>query len=116
MFESHVQEPIPLRDLRQDARACGPLLPMTLARFMVKPSREIDESASDVVLLRHGPMTSSFDQLWSAMLSCLSRPADGDGRVPGEGWLHGTVDAAESHKVSTDNAGTFQRWQGRGGD
>ena len=26
---------------------------------------------------------------------------------PGEGWLHGTVNAFESHKVSTDNAETI---------
>ena len=43
--------------------------------------------------LRHGPMTSSFDQLWRAMQSCLSRPADSDGRVLEEGWQHGKVDA-----------------------
>ena len=30
---------------------------------------------------------------------------------PGEGWLHGAVDALESHKVSTDNAETMQLWQ-----
>ena len=58
--------------------------------------------------LRHGPMTSSFDQLWRAMLSCLSlgQPMVTD-VSPGEGWLHGTVGALESNKVSTDNAATI---------
>ena len=35
-------------------------------------------------------MMSSRDKLWRTMLSCLSRPR--------EGWLHGEVDAFDSHE------------------
>ena len=38
----------------------------------------------------------------SKMLSCLSRPADGDGVSPGEGWPHGLVDALDSHEQGVD--------------
>ena len=47
-------------------------------------------------------MTSPFDKVWRATLSCLSRPADGDGVSPGEGWLHGLVDALDSHGQGVD--------------
>ena len=43
---------------------------------------EIDESDVRCRRLRHGPLASSSDKLWRAMLSYLARPADGDGRVP----------------------------------
>ena len=46
---------------------------------MVKPAREIVELVSDVV--GYGMV--------SQMLSCISRPADGDGVSLGEGWPHG---------------------------
>ena len=42
-------------------------------------------------------MTSSFDKLWREMLS-LGQPMV-TYLLPGEGWLHGAVDAP--HKVST---------------
>ena len=44
---------------------------------------------------------SSFTA-WCPMLSCLSRPADGDGASPGKGWLHGLVDALGSHEQGVD--------------
>ena len=37
----------------------------------------------------------------NALLS-LSRPADGDGVSPGEGWFHGLVDALDSHEQGVD--------------
>ena len=44
---------------------------------------------------------SSFTA-WCPMLSCLSRPADGDGVSRGTGWLHGLVDALGSHEQGVD--------------
>ena len=41
----------------------------------VKLAGESDESAVRCRRLRPGPMPSSCDKLWRAMLSCLSRPA-----------------------------------------
>ena len=35
---------------------------------------------------------SSREKLWRAVLSCVSRPVDC------EGWLHGEVDALDSHE------------------
>ena len=40
-------------------------------------------------------MTSSFYKMCRATFSCLS--LDGDHVSPGEGWLHGVVDAHHSH-------------------
>ena len=63
----------------------------------VKLAEESDESASDVVVYgMHGSRPSSCAYLWRALLSCLFRPADGDGVSPG------VVDALESHKQDID--------------
>ena len=47
-----------------------------LARHTEKSAKEIDESASDVVDLRHGTMMFSPRTWWRATLSCLSWRVD----------------------------------------
>merc|ERR1712012_1109683 len=82
----------------------------TMSR-MVKLAREIDESASDVVgygMVSH-PMTCSRDQVWRAMLSCLSRPADSGMPVDEvsleqkNGYMVRSMRMIATNKFSTDN-------------
>merc|ERR1719328_428667 len=77
---------------------------------MVKLAREI-ESVSDVVgygMVSH-PMTSSRDQVWRAMLSFLSRPADCGMPVDEvslqqkNGYMVRSMRMIPTNKVSTEN-------------
>ena len=76
---------------------CGEQCNAETMSAVVKLAGVIDESASDVVRLRHA-MTSACDSVWRAMLSSLSlslsRPADGDAHDSHDQSIDGCCDAA----------------------
>jgi len=82
----------------------------TMSR-MVGLAREIEESPSDVVGygMVSQPMTSSRDQVWRAMLSFLSRPADCGMPVDEvslqqkNGYMVRSMRMIPTNKVSTEN-------------
>ena len=41
--------------------------------------------------------------MMSQLLFCPSRPADGDGGCPGASWVHGMIDALDSHEQGVDS-------------
>ena len=63
--------------------------------------QDIDSRMDAAMMMLEGKLTSgrpmSSFTAWCPMLSCLSRPADGDG-VTEKGWSHGLVDALGSHE------------------
>ena len=74
---------------------------------MVKLAFVSDRSASRR-LLRHVPMTSSFDKVWRAMLSTLSLGKPIMTVCPQEkaGHMEWSIRFVPTYKVSTDNAET----------
>ena len=75
---------------------CKRSSPRTMSA-MVTLSKEIEESSSDIIgygKVSH-PMTSSRDEVWRAVLSFVSRPAECP--LPGE------VDALDSHEQGVDD-------------
>ena len=62
------------------------------ASYMVSSGRRQSRGTEERVLaLMMSPRSSSRNKLWRTMLLCLSRPR--------EDWLHGEVDAFDSHEL-----------------
>ena len=64
--------------------------------------QDIDSRCDAAMMVFEGRLTSRRVRHGVQMLSRFSRQADGDGVSPSNGWLHGKVDALESHEQGVD--------------